>query len=76
MRIVVKAAIVPGMVLLCSVVDRKKMPSLAGLISIMPFTGAMARVFVDSKKGGDSTAMCKYTGGPSGELPRAYCSSS
>ena len=62
MRFVVKVVISLCVILMCSQIA-KKFPSLAGLIGVMPLTGALVMVWVFLDNSGDTTTMIKFTKG-------------
>lgn len=69
MNIFIKAAISLAIILLCTGIG-KKVPSLAGLIAVMPLTGALVLVWLYVDTDGGSATMQKYaTGALWGILP-------
>ncbi len=62
MRFVVKVVISLCVILVCTQIA-KKMPSLAGLIGVMPLTGALIMVWVCLDKPGDFDTMVSFTKG-------------
>ncbi|MCK5557695.1 MAG: DUF3147 family protein [Candidatus Hydrogenedentes bacterium] len=69
MNIFIKAMISLAIILLCTGIG-KKVPSLAGLIAVMPLTGALVLVWLYVDTGGSSATMQKYvTGALWGILP-------
>ncbi len=56
MQYIVKTIITVAIVLLCTTIG-KKFSSLAGLIAVMPLTGAIVLVWLYSDSGGDPTVM-------------------
>jgi uncharacterized membrane protein (GlpM family) len=69
MNIFVKAAISLTIILLCTGIG-KKVPSLAGLIAVMPLTGALVLIWLYVDTSGSSTTMQEYaTGALWGILP-------
>ncbi len=62
MQYIVKTIITVAVVLLCTAIG-KKFPSLAGLIAVMPLTGALVLVWLYSDTGGDPDVMRNYAKG-------------
>ena len=62
MRLLVKVVISLCVILLCTQIA-KRYPSLAGLIGVMPLTGAMIMVWVFLDNSGDVVTMTKFTKG-------------
>ena len=62
MRFVIKLFISVALILLCSSIG-KKLPSLAGLIAVMPLTGLLVMLWVYSDNPGDYAKMINYTRG-------------
>ena len=62
MQTLIKIAASAAIVLLATGVA-KKMPSLAGLIGVMPLAGALVLLFVYADNAGDATTMRTYTQG-------------
>ncbi|MCK5564435.1 MAG: DUF3147 family protein [Planctomycetes bacterium] len=62
MRFVVKVVISLCVILVCTQIA-KKMPSLAGLIGVMPLTGALIMVWVFLDNSGDVATMTSFTKG-------------
>ena len=62
MQYIVKTIISVAIVLRCTAIG-KKYPSLAGLIAVMPLTGAIVLVWLYSDSGGDPTVMRNYAKG-------------
>ena len=50
-------------VILAAILIGKRLPSLAGLIAVMPLTGVLAMVLLYSEKGGDPVVMQGYVKG-------------
>jgi uncharacterized membrane protein (GlpM family) len=59
MKIVIKAVISLMIILLATGIG-KKYPSLAGLIAVMPLTGALVLVWLYTDTGGDPAKMQEY----------------
>ena len=69
MNIFIKAMISLAIILICTGIG-KKLPSLAGLIAVMPLTGALVLVWLYVDTGGSPATMQKYaTGALWGILP-------
>ncbi|MHC4759154.1 MAG: DUF3147 family protein [Planctomycetota bacterium] len=62
MRLVAKVLISLLVIVLCTQIA-KKMPSLAGLIAVMPLTGALVLIWVYIDNPGDFERMLEYTKG-------------
>ncbi len=62
MRFVIKLVISLCIILVCTQIA-KKMPSLAGLIAVMPLTGALVLVWVYMDFKGDPVVMTDYVKG-------------
>ena len=62
MRFVVKLVISLCVILVCTQIA-KKYPSLAGLIGVMPLTGALVMVWVFMDNSGDVAMMTNFTKG-------------
>jgi uncharacterized membrane protein (GlpM family) len=62
MRFVIKLLISLSIILLCSGIG-KKLPSLAGLIAVMPLTGLLVLIWLYLDNPGDFELMTNYTRG-------------
>jgi uncharacterized membrane protein (GlpM family) len=62
MRFVIKLLISIAVITICSLVGRK-VPSLAGLIAVMPLTGVIVLVWLYADHPGDFTFISEYTKG-------------
>ncbi len=62
MQYAIKVSISVAIILLCTVIGRK-LPSLAGLIAVMPLTGALVMVWLYSDLQGNTEKMLDYTRG-------------
>ena len=62
MRFIIKLVISLCVILLCTQIA-KKYPSLAGLIGVMPLTGALVMVWVFMDNSGDVATMTNFTKG-------------
>ena len=60
MRFVIKLLISVSVIVFCTQIGRK-LPSLAGLIAVMPLTGAIVLVWLYLDKPGDFGMMTDYT---------------
>jgi uncharacterized membrane protein (GlpM family) len=60
MQFVIKLFISMCILVFCGLIGRK-MPSLAGLIAVMPLTGLIAMLWLYSGKPGDFATMTEYT---------------
>ena len=58
----IKLAISLTIILVCTHIGRK-LPSLAGLIAVMPLTGMLVMVFLHFESGADPGVMMKYSKG-------------
>ena len=64
MRIVVKLLISMCVIAVCAwIVDRHKLPTLAGLIAVMPLTGLVLLIWLYVDHPGDFELMTEYTKG-------------
>jgi len=55
--------VISVIIILAAVAIGKKIPSLGGLISVMPLAGVLVMVFLYSDTGGDPQIMKEYTKG-------------
>ncbi|MDD5556879.1 MAG: DUF3147 family protein [bacterium] len=62
MQILVKAVVSLGIIFAATAVARR-WPSAAGLIAVMPLTGALVLVWVHVESGGDPRVMGRFTRG-------------
>jgi len=62
MSLAIKAAITLGVVLGCTFLGRK-VPSLAGLIAVMPLTGLLVLFWIHHENSGASDTLLRYTRG-------------
>ena len=60
MKVLIKAVVSLAIILLATGIG-KKYPSLAGLIAVMPLTGALAMVWLYTDTQGDPAKMQEYT---------------
>ena len=60
MRVFIKLAISLAVILLCSQIGRK-LPSLAGLLAVMPLTGALVLIWLSLDNPSDFELMGNYT---------------
>ena len=69
MQTLIKAAITLAVILLCTAVG-KKLPSLAGLMAVMPLSGSIVLIWLYLDTQGDPAVMQNYTKGTIwGSLP-------
>ena len=59
MRFVIKLLISLSVILLCTLISRK-LPSLAGLIAVMPLTGLLVLLWIYFDNSGNSQVMVEY----------------
>ena len=62
MHTIIKLAISLAVILLCTLLS-KKLPSLAGLIAVMPLTGALVLIWTYLENSGNQRVMTKFTNG-------------
>jgi uncharacterized membrane protein (GlpM family) len=62
MRFVIKLLISLFVIILCTQIGRK-LPTLAGLIAVMPLTGLIVLLWIYSDNAGDFNLMTNYTKG-------------
>ena len=62
MRLLIKLLITISVITACSYIG-KKIPSLAGLIAVMPLTGLLVLLWIYTDSSGDNNIMLKYTKG-------------
>ena len=62
MRFVIKLLISVGIIILCTQVGRK-LPTLAGLIAVMPLTGLLVLLWLYSDNPGNFVLLSDYTKG-------------
>ena len=62
MRFIIKLSISIGMILLCTQIGRK-MPTLAGLLAVMPLTGLIVLLWIYSDNPGNFDIMTQYVKG-------------
>ncbi len=61
MRFLIKLLISVGIIIFCTQIGRK-LPSLAGLIAVMPLTGVIVLLWLYSDNPGNFNLMTDYTG--------------
>jgi len=69
MRFVIKLLISVGIIVFCTQIGRK-LPTLAGLIAVMPLTGLIVLLWLHTDKPQDFALLAEYT---KGALCRAFC---
>ena len=62
MRFVIKLLVSMGVIVFCTQIGRK-LPTLAGLIAVMPLTGFIVLVWLYLDNPGDFTLLIQYTKG-------------
>ena len=62
MRFIIKLSISVAMILLCTQIGRK-MPTLAGLLAVMPLTGLIVLLWIYSDNPGNFDIMTEYVKG-------------
>lgn len=62
MRFFIRVLISLGVIVFCTQIGRR-LPSLAGLIAVMPLTGLIVLLWLYSDKPGDFNLMAEYTRG-------------
>lgn len=72
MRFVIKLLISVCVIAVCAQIGRK-LPSMAGLIAVMPLTGVVVLVWLYVDNPGDFELMVDYTRGHCGGFCRAFC---